>query len=120
MNPTVTHDPGAVDSPLAMDPADIDQLPWRPVPGCPGVRAKDLWRSGHLHDALISYEPGATTPGKPHARAHHHIWVISGSASIAGRRIVAGSYAYVAPGVSHPITAAGGEGCLLLQMHRPL
>jgi ChrR Cupin-like domain len=103
-----------------MRPADIDALPWRPVPGCPGVVAKDLWRSGDLHDALISYEPGAGTPGNPHAGAHHHIWVVSGSASIAGLRVVAGSYVYVPPGIAHPIADIGAEGCLLLQMHRPL
>jgi hypothetical protein len=120
MDSTMTHGPGALDTLQTLSPSDIERLAWRPIPGCPGVRATDLWRSGDLHDALISYEPGAGTPGKPHVGAHHHIWVVSGSASIAGRRIVAGSYAYVPPGVPHPIADIGAEGCLLLQMHRPV
>jgi len=120
MDSTMTHGSGVLGTMLVLNPDDIDRLEWRPVPGCPGVVAKDLWRSGDLHDALISYEPGGGTPGKPHAGAHHHIWVISGSASVAGRPVTAGSYVYVPPGTVHPIADVGEKGCLLLQMHRPL
>jgi len=120
MEPTMAERPAVLDTLLTLSPNDIGHLPWWPVPDCPGVAAKDLWRSGNLHDALISYEPGAGTPGPAHAGAHHHIWVISGSVSIAGRRVVAGSYVYVPPGTAHPIADTGPEGCLLLQMHRPL
>lgn len=103
-----------------LGPTDIESLPWRPVTGCPGVRAAELWRSGHSVDALIAYEPMASTPGQPHPHANHHIWVVSGSATLAGRRMIAGSYAYVAPGVTHPIAEVGPEGCVILQIHRPL
>ncbi|MEV4709416.1 cupin domain-containing protein [Actinoplanes sp. NPDC049316] len=119
MKPTMAQRHALRDALVTLDPAEIDQLPWWPVPDCAGVVAKDLWRAGDLHDALISYEPGSATPGRPHPTAHHHIWVVSGSASIAGRPVVAGSYLYVPPGTDHPI-AAGAGGCLLLQMHRPL
>lgn len=117
MKTTTTHDSGTI---LILNPGEIDQLPWQSIPGCPGTVAKDLWRVGALHDALISYEPGSGTPGRPHPGADHHIWVISGSASIAGRRVGAGSYIHIPPGTEHPITDIGEEGCLLLQMHRPL
>jgi hypothetical protein len=100
-------------------PAEIDRLPWADVPGCAGVRITELWRSGDVHDALIAYEPGASTPGPPHPGAEHHIWVIAGSASIAGQRVVAGSYVHVPPDTAHPIGEVGPEGCTLLQMHRP-
>jgi hypothetical protein len=103
-----------------LGPGEIDRLPWRPVPGCPGVRATDLLRLGDAHDVLIAYEPGAGTPGEPHPGGHHHIWVVAGSATIAGRRVVAGSYVYVPPATGHPIGEVGPEGCTLLQMHRPL
>src|SRR5688500_12065112 len=33
-------------------PIEIDGLPWWRVPGCAGVRATELWRSGDAHDAL--------------------------------------------------------------------
>jgi quercetin dioxygenase-like cupin family protein len=78
-----------------------------------------MWRSGEMHDALIAYQPGAGTPGPPHPGAHHHIWVIAGSASVAGRRVVAGSYVYVPPDTAHRIDDVGPEGCTLFQMHRP-
>jgi hypothetical protein len=105
---------------LVMRPADIDAVPTQPVPGCPGVTVTELWRSGDLHDTLIAYRPGAATPGCPHTGADHHIWVVRGSALIAGQRIGAGSYVHVPPGVSHPILAADPQGCLLLQVHRPV
>ena len=103
-----------------LDPTDIEALAWQPVTGCPGVRAKELWRSGHSVDALIAYGPAASTPGHPHPGANHHIWLISGSATIAGRPLTAGSYAYVPPGVPHPIVEVGPAGCVILQSHRPL
>jgi hypothetical protein len=109
----------APDALLTLDPAEIDQLSWQQVVSCPGVKAKELWRLGNLVDALIAYEPGASTPGVPHPGAHHHIWIVSGVATVAGRRLAAGSYVYVPPGASHPIGGIADEGCTLLQMHRP-
>jgi hypothetical protein len=116
---TTRVDGEPLDTLLSLSPADLDRLPWRPVVSCPGVRAKELWRLGDAVDALIAYEPGASTPGAPHLSAHHHIWVVSGAATIAGRRLTAGSYVYVPSGVTHPIGDVGDEGCTLLQMHRP-
>jgi hypothetical protein len=101
-----------------LGPGDIDALPWQPVPGCRGVQAAELLRFGDDHDALISYQPGTGTPGRPHPAAYHHIWVVSGTASMAGRRLVPGSYVYVPPDTPHPITDVGPEGCTLLQVHR--
>ena len=117
MNTTMTHDSGTI---LTLSPAEIDKLPWQTIPGCPGTVAKDLWRSGDMHDALISYQPGSGTPGRPHSGADHHIWVLSGSASIAGRRVGPGTYVHIPPGTEHPITDIGEDGCLLLQVHRPI
>jgi uncharacterized RmlC-like cupin family protein len=104
---------------IMLNPAEIDQLPWQPVPGCPGVQEKELWRSHDMVHALIRYEPGAATPGRHHHAGHHHIWVVSGSATFAGRRLVAGSYAYIPPKVDHPIQDVGVDGCIMLQLHRP-
>jgi glyoxylate utilization-related uncharacterized protein len=119
MEAATAFDRQVADALMVLGPGEIDRLPWRPVPECAGVRATDLLRFGDAHDALISYEPGASTPGHPHPGAHHHIWVISGSASVAGQRVVAGSYVYVPSGTAHPIGEVGAEGCTLLQMHRP-
>lgn len=110
----------ASDMLITLSPVEVDQLPWQPVPGCPGVRAKELWRAEDFVQALIVLEPGARIPGVPHLGAHHHIWVISGEASISGKRLGAGSYAYVPPGAAHPIVGLDAAGCTLLQVHRPL
>jgi hypothetical protein len=111
-----TPAPGALNT---LDANEIDQLPWRPVTGCRGVFAKELWRSGDSVHALIRLEAGSRTPGRPHVGAHHHIWVVSGEISIAGRPLAAGSYVYVPAGVAHPLDHVGTAGCTLLQMHQP-
>ena len=109
----------ALESLYSLDPTQIDDLPWEPVNGFAGVHQKVLWQLGGFTQALINYQPGAETPGEAHLAAHHHIWVLSGAATIAGRRLVAGSYLHVPPDVVHPVTDVGPQGCTLLQMHRP-
>jgi glyoxylate utilization-related uncharacterized protein len=103
----------------SVNPDEIDALPWEPVAECPGVDAKTLWRLGDFVEALIRYQPGASTTGEPHLAAHHHIWVVAGAATIAGRALSAGSYVHVPPGAQHAIRDVGPSGCMILQMHRP-
>lgn len=109
----------ALENLYSVDAQQIDELPWTQVPGCPGVYEKTLWRFGDFVVALIRYQPNATTPGVPHLVAHHHIWVVSGVAEVAGRLLVAGSYVHVPPGAGHPVENVGDEACTILQMHRP-
>ena len=109
----------ALESLYSVDARQIDELPWTQVPGCPGVHEKTLWRFGDFVVALIRYEPNAATSGAPHLAAHHHMWVVSGAAVVAGRRLVAGSYVHVPPGSAHPVENVGREACTILQMHRP-
>jgi quercetin dioxygenase-like cupin family protein len=100
----------------ALDPIDVEFLPWRLVLGRPGVRTKELWRSAEAVCALVQCEPGSSTAGPPHPFADHHIWVIEGLAILTGRRLAVGSYVHVPPDTPHPVM--GGEhGCTLLQVH---
>lgn len=115
----VTKGRESLESLQALNPQEIDGLPWAPVDGLPGVYEKVLWHLGSYAQALVRYEQGATSAGEPHLAAHHHIWVVSGAATIAGRRLTAGSYVHVPPQVRHAVENVGPEGCLLLQMHRP-
>jgi hypothetical protein len=119
MSPTVTsfNHPGTASGLLVLAPGEIDQLPWLPVPGCPGVEEKELWRSGDRVHAVIRYAPGSRTPGRPHWVADHHIWVLQGTATIGGRRVVAGSYLHVPPTMEHPIESLDPAGCTILQLH---
>jgi hypothetical protein len=119
MQPTTTSR-ATPDTPVVLAASDVEGLPWRDVPGCPGVEEKELWRSGDLVHALIRYGPGASTPGYPHSGAHHYIWVVAGTAQIGDRRVDAGSYAHIPAGFAHPIRAMEPAGCTLLQMHRSL
>ena len=109
----------ALETLYSVDADEIDKLPWEPVPRCPGVHEKTLWGLGDIVEALIRFQPNSTTPGVPHLAAHHHIWVVSGAARVAGRRLVAGSYMHVPPGTPHPVDDVGDDGCTMLQMHRP-
>ena len=105
---------------LAVLPAqEIERLPWTPVPACPGVSEKTLWQFGDFVHALVRYLPGASSPGRPHLAAHHHLWVVSGSCTLARRRLGPGSYVHVPPGAEHGVRDVGEDGCVLLQLHRP-
>ena len=119
MTTTAPQPADALGTLLVLDRQQIDDLPWEPVAHCTGVTMKVLWQFDSYVQALLRLEPGADIPGRPHLAAHHHIWVVSGSATIAGRHLMAGSYVHVPPGVVHEVTEVGREGCLLLQMHRP-
>lgn len=119
MSPVVPSSRQALEDLFALNPLEVDDLPWEPVAGCVGVHEKVLWRLGDFVQALIRYQPGCASPGEPHLAAHHHIWVVSGAATIAGRRLLAGSYMHVPPGVWHPVENVGPDGCTVLQMHRP-
>jgi quercetin dioxygenase-like cupin family protein len=103
-----------------LDRAAVDALPWEPRAGHSGVSQKVLWRSGDVVVGLLRFEPGATEPGHAHHAAHHHVWVVSGSATIAGRPLQEGSYAYIPPGVVHETSHVGPDGCTLLYTYRPL
>jgi quercetin dioxygenase-like cupin family protein len=103
----------------ALDAAEIDAMPWVDVPGAPGVQEKTLWQLGGFAQALIKVRPGGVVPGTAHLAAHHHIWIVAGAATVAGRRMTAGSYLHVPPGVVHEINEVGLDGLTFLQMHRP-
>lgn len=103
----------------ALDASEIESMPWVDVPGSPGVRAKTLWQFGDFTQALINVRPGAVVPGEAHLAAHHHIWIVSGRATVAGRVMGAGSYLHVPPGIEHEISGVGLDGLTFLQMHRP-
>ncbi|HSF27126.1 MAG TPA: hypothetical protein VLC50_06360 [Actinomycetes bacterium] len=102
----------------ALDPLAIDRLPWAPLQGSTGAAYKVLWRSGAMVQTLVHYHEGGWSAGEPHP-AHHHVWVISGAATIAGRRLTAGSYVHVPPGLEHPTTDVGPEGATLLVLYLP-
>jgi hypothetical protein len=104
---------------VVMSPAEIDQLPWLPSTGCPGVRVKELWRLDGAVDALIAYQQGrldSRAPAPVGASSH-----LGGFRSRGGRRPAPcrRSLRVHSRGVEHPVDDVGTDGCVLLQMHRP-
>ena len=99
---------------------DVEGLAWEPLRDLKGVSAKVLWRSGDVAVGLIRVEAGAEKPPHVHHGAHHHIWVVAGSATMLGRPLSAGSYVYIPPGIEHEVADVGPDGCTFLYTFRPV
>ena len=105
---------------LVFGTQDVDALAWEPMPGQTGVFSKILWRSGDVAIGLIRVDAGAEKAAHVHHGAHHHIWVVSGSATMVGQELAAGSYVYIPPGVVHEVTAVGPDGITFFYTYRPV
>jgi quercetin dioxygenase-like cupin family protein len=106
--------------PVVLGAEDLAARSWEPLRGMPGVSYTILWRLGDNLVGLIRVEPGAEKPAHSHHAAHHHIWVVSGSATMLGQRVSAGSYVYIPPGTDHEVVDVGASGVTFLYTHRPV
>jgi hypothetical protein len=104
---------------VALDPAEVDALPWEEFPGHPGLFQKMLFRHHSIAVSLLHFSYGTVGHGEPHYAAHHHIWVTAGSATIAGKRVTPGTYLHIPPGTPHPTTEVSAEGMTMFYMYRP-
>ena len=98
--------------------AEIDDMPWSTLMA--GVHQKILWQSGDTTLGLMKVDPGHENPEHVHHAAHHHILVLSGEATMIGKRVGPGSYVYIPPTVAHAVTEVGAEGCTFFYTYRPL
>jgi quercetin dioxygenase-like cupin family protein len=98
--------------------ADVEAAEWQTV--LPGVEHKVLWQSGDTSLGLMRVAPGAENPEHSHHAAHHHIYVLSGEATMLGRRVGPGAYVYIPPSVAHAVTDVSDEGCTFFYTYRPL
>ena len=105
---------------IVLAAADVEALNWEPLRDLTGVQQKVLWRSGDVVIGLIRVEPGAEKPAHTHHGAHHHILVTAGSATMLGRELTAGSYAYIPPDTPHEVVDVGPEGCTFFYTYRPV
>jgi oxalate decarboxylase/phosphoglucose isomerase-like protein (cupin superfamily) len=103
--------------PVTLDAYEVSALDWQPFPGVYPVQYKLLWRSGWSVAGILRVPRGASFPAHTHEKAQHHLWVISGSADMLGRRMEAGSYLHVPAGVPHGIDAAGPDGLEVLYLY---
>lgn len=104
---------------IVQSAADIDAMQWEPL-GSPDVANKTLWRSGDIVLGLIRVAPGASKPEHTHHGAHHHILITKGSCVMVGKRVDAGSYVYIPPGVAHAVDDVGPDGVEFFYTYRPV
>jgi quercetin dioxygenase-like cupin family protein len=104
---------------VVLDPREVAALPWRPFAGIAGVRDRVLWQdpAGKSLAGLLHLDPDASIQPHIHLRAAHHLWVLSGSCTIDGRMLDAGSYVFVPAGREHGIEQVGRAGCLLFYVY---
>ena len=104
---------------VLLGPREVAALPWRPFAGISGLRDRLLWQdpAGKSLAGLLHLDPGASVLPHIHLRATHHLWVVSGSCTIDGRMLDAGSYGFVPAGRSHGIEEVGRAGCLLFYVY---
>jgi quercetin dioxygenase-like cupin family protein len=100
--------------------AELAATPWEDLPGIEGATHKVLWQSGAVSIGMIRVEAGRTKPEHTHHGAHHHMLITQGSCVMLGRRVDAGSYVYVPPGVPHAVDDVGPEGVEFFYTHRPV
>ncbi|HWD42504.1 MAG TPA: hypothetical protein VHM23_02070, partial [Actinomycetota bacterium] len=102
-----------------LDPREVAALPWRPFAALSGVRDRLLWQdpAGKSLAGLLHLDPGARVLPHIHLQAVHHLWVVSGSCTIDGRTLDAGSYGLVPAGRTHGIEQVGRAGCLLFYVY---
>ena len=105
---------------LLMDAADVDALPWEPLHDDPKLQHKVLWRSGSVVLGLIRVEPGGENAAHVHQAAQHHILVTQGEATMVGKRLGGGGYAYIPPGGTHDVVDVGPEGVTFFYTYRPV
>jgi mannose-6-phosphate isomerase-like protein (cupin superfamily) len=112
---TTTTTPGTV----VLDPRAVATLPWRPFAALSGVRDRVLWQdpADKSLAGLLHLDPDASVLPHIHLRASHHLWVVSGSCTIDGRTLDAGSYVFISAGRSHGIEQVGRAGCLLFYVY---
>jgi mannose-6-phosphate isomerase-like protein (cupin superfamily) len=110
-----TTRPGTV----VLDPREVAALAWRPFAGIAGVRDRVLWQdpAAKSFAGLLHLDPDARVLPHLHLRAVHHLWVVSGSCTIDGRVLDAGSYGFVPAGREHGIEQVGRAGCLLFYVY---
>jgi mannose-6-phosphate isomerase-like protein (cupin superfamily) len=102
---------------ILIDPATLEALPWHDLPGFDHVTYKLLWQSGRSVSGIMRIPPGAEVSSHAHQHAHHHVWVLDGSAMMLGSRFGPGSYLHIPATVEHSITDPGPTGCTILYLY---
>lgn len=101
---------------LILDASQVQARARERVEGPAGVHRAILWEQDRSTAGLLWVDPDTRMDEHTHDRHRHHIWVLEGTASVLGRDLEAGSYAFVADGVPHAL-AGGPDGCKLFYLY---
>jgi len=101
---------------VVLDRAQVQVVALNRVEGPDGVHRAILWEQDRSTAGLLWLDPGLKVPEHTHKGHCHHVWVVSGAATVLGRQLEPRSYAYVPPGVPHGMDA-GPDGCELFYLY---
>ena len=106
-------------TPTVLDGTAIAQLTSEPFGPRPSAATNTvLWHDGASMAGLLTVTAGERLGAHTHHRNHHHIWVVSGAARIAGQLLAEGGYAHIPAGVEHDIDATGTAGCTVFYLYQ--
>jgi len=103
--------------PVVLTDEDIDAIPPVQLGPSPGVTHRVLWCNEHATAGVLTVQAGARLGVHVHGATDHHLWVLQGHATILGRRLGPGSYAYEPSHVQHDIDASDTDGCTVFYLY---
>jgi quercetin dioxygenase-like cupin family protein len=104
--------------PSVLSPALVQSLSWQPLTRLGALEVKTLLETSDSVAGLLRLDPGTTENAHAHADAHHHGWVLRGSAKVNGVEVEEGSYFHIPAGVRHAISDVGPVGCELFFVYQ--
>jgi quercetin dioxygenase-like cupin family protein len=93
----------------------LTSAPFGPTAGVATITV--LWRDDTSMAGLLTVTAGHHLGRHTHRQNHHHVWVVSGAATIAGTPLGPGGYAHIPAGVEHDIDATDTEGCTMFFLY---
>jgi len=97
---------------------DSATLPWEPDPTMPGIEIKRLGTANGQAMELNRYAPHTAYPAHVHKGAEF-VFVIEGSARLAGQWLHAGWSSVGAAGTLDRDFVSGEDGCVFLAVYTP-
>ena len=103
--------------PVVITGSEVEALPSKRLSHTAGVTHRVLWESGASMAGVMDVEAGHRLGRHAHRANHHHIWVLSGRATILDVEVGPGSYVHVPAGVTHDIDATATDGCSVFYLY---
>ena len=113
----ITNERSASSLPTVLRAAEVAELPKTRLGSVSGVENQLLWADETAAAGVLTVQKGHRLGAHTHRQNHHHLWVLSGAATVLGQEIGPGSYVHVPSGVEHDIDATATEGCTVYYLY---